>query len=254
MISLSEEGVRRLSIARSITVLTGAGASADSGIPTFRDPGGLWEGIDPMELASRKGFRNDPVRVQSWYASRMAAVRRVEPNACHRAIAELETLVDEVTVITQNIDGLHQRAGSTRVIELHGNLSQVYCVDCGKRTDELRVDVDASAPALCDCGGLLRPNVVWFGEVLPARALQAAFSATKRADVMLSIGTSGEVYPAAGLPAMADEHGAYVIEINTQDTALSDFVDESLFGAAAAVMPELVGLMNRRMAGGVESQ
>lgn len=243
--------IERLASAGNVAVLTGAGASAESGIPTFRDPGGLWSRFNPAELASFEAFRRDPIRVQSWYSARIRAVLESEPNPCHVALAELEALVPSVSVITQNVDGLHKRAGSSNVIELHGNLLDVFCATCGRAAETLDVAPDALEPARCECGGLIRPRVVWFGETLPADAYESAVSATARADVFISIGTSGEVYPAAGLPRLAAEAGAYVLEINVQRTPISGLADEVVLGAAGIVVPQLLSEVRRRSNVGV---
>jgi NAD-dependent deacetylase len=247
MTTFSEEALDRLVRSRRVAVLTGAGASAESGIPTFRDLEGLWSKYDPAELATPSAFQRDPVRVQSWYSARIEAVARAKPNACHTALVALEDLVDRVTVLTQNVDGLHRRAGSKNVVELHGRLTDVYCASCGSRVDTLAIDKDAVEPTRCTCGGLIRPGVVWFGEMLPPAALDAAFEAAVEADVFLSIGTGAEVYPAAALPVVALESGAYVLEINVNRTAVSNQVDELVLGPAATLVPHLVELLTARL-------
>ncbi|QXD14531.1 NAD-dependent deacylase [Rhodocaloribacter litoris] len=234
--------VRRLARARRVAVLTGAGISAESGIATFRDPGGIWEKFSPEELANVRAFLRNPELVQGWYAHRRRLVEQAVPNPGHEALAALERMVPDFTLITQNVDGLHQRAGSRGVVELHGNLTRSYCIDC--RRLATAEDLDALAegvPARCpDCGGLIRPDVVWFGEYLPVAAFEAAEAAARRAEVFLSIGTSAVVYPAAGLPLLAREHGAYVAEVNLTPSAIAGYVDEVVEGAAGAVLPRLV--------------
>ncbi|HUF07762.1 MAG TPA: NAD-dependent deacylase [Rhodothermales bacterium] len=248
MTGFSEQIVERLANASSVTVLTGAGASAESGLPTFRDPDGLWSEFNPVELASYSAFVDNPVRVQSWYSARLRSSNGVSPNPCHLALAELEDLIESVTVVTQNVDGLHQRAGSTRVIEVHGSLHRIYCAACGRDTQELDVAPDASEPARCGCGGLLRPGVVWFGEMLPEQALAAAVEASSDCDVFVAIGTSAEVYPAAALPLHAAKNGATVIEINLGPTPLSAAADEAVFGPAGELTPRLVAQVRARAA------
>lgn len=240
--TFAPELIKRLAQARSVAVLTGAGISAESGVPTFRDPGGLWEQFRPEELANVQAFLRNPDLVQRWYAYRRKLVREVVPNPGHYALVALERMVPDFTLITQNVDNLHQRAGSQRVVELHGNLLRSYCIDCGRPADE--VDLEAAAegkPARCPaCSGLIRPDVVWFGEMLPEEALDQAFAACERAEVFLSIGTSAVVYPAAGLPLEAKRAGAYVAEINLQPSALASEMDVLLLGKAGEVLPALI--------------
>lgn len=241
------ELIERLARARSVAVLTGAGISAESGVPTFRDPGGLWERFRPEELANVQAFLRNPDLVQRWYAYRRKLVREVEPNPGHYALVELERMVPDFALITQNVDNLHRRAGSQRVVELHGNLLRSYCIDCGRPADE--VDLEAAAegkPVRCPaCGGLIRPDVVWFGELLPEEALAEAYAACERAEVFLSVGTSAVVYPAAGLPLEAKRAGAYVAEINLQPSAIADQVDALLLGKAGEILPALVAAVRQ---------
>ena len=238
----SQELVRRLARAGRAAVLTGAGISAESGVPTFRDPEGLWEKFEPQELANAEAFLENTELVQEWYAHRRKLVTETRPNPGHEALADLERIVPAFTVITQNVDNLHQRAGSREVVELHGNLMRSYCMDCGGEANDIDMTALKSGnPAVCeDCGGLIRPDVVWFGEMLPEGAMESAHEAASQADVFLSIGTSAVVYPAAGLPAAAKEQGAYVAEINVKRSALSDAVDEVVLGKAGEVLPQLV--------------
>jgi NAD-dependent deacetylase len=231
--------VNALRQARHIVVLTGAGISAESGIPTFRQAQtGLWARYDPAELATPDAFRANPNLVWEWYAWRRQLVSAAEPNAGHRALAALAGLEPQLTLITQNIDGLHQRAGSERVIELHGNLTRQRCFD-----EDMVVEAEPAStkiPPRCPrCGGLLRPDVVWFGESLPPDAWKAAVSASEQADVFMSIGTSAVVYPAADLPFAAVRRGALLVEIDPESTALSDMADYSLRGPAGLVLPTL---------------
>lgn len=225
-----------------MAVLTGAGVSAESGVPTFRDPDGLWQQMRPEELASMDAFLANPSLVQAWYRHRRETVERVQPNAGHAALARLEQLVEHrggtFLIATQNVDGLHQRAGSRRVVELHGSIHRQFCVACGR---------DASGPPVADtppscsaCGGAIRPGVVWFGESLPAEAWGEAEAAAQRADVFLSVGTSAVVYPAAGLPLLARQAGAYTAEVNPTRSDIADALDEHATGLAGSVLPALV--------------
>lgn len=242
MPEISDTLVRRLIDADTVAVLTGAGISAESGIPTFRDPDGLWEKFDPKELANVEAFLDNPELVQGWYRHRWQLVEEAEPNAGHRALVDLETHVPELGVITQNVDDLHNRAGSNTVIELHGNITHNYCMECERPAEAETVDasIQEGEPARCpECDGLIRPDVVWFGEMLPADAVEQADAFTTRADVFLSIGTSAVVYPAAQLPMDARANGAFVAEINPDTTGITDEVDESIRGPAGDVLPAL---------------
>ena len=250
MPEFSDTLVDRLVRAEHVTVLTGAGISAESGIPTFRDPGGLWEEFDPQELANVEAFLDNPELVQGWYRHRRQVVEDAEPNAGHRALADLEAHGSDVAVVTQNVDDLHHRAGSSTVIELHGNITHNYCMDCERAAAPDTVDaaIQEGTPARCpECGGLIRPDVVWFGEMLPPDAMERADAATHRADVFLSVGTSAVVYPAARLPVAAQEQDAYVAEINPDTTGITDNVDESIRGPAGEVLPDLVNAVAERV-------
>jgi NAD-dependent deacetylase len=243
MSAFSDTLVHRLAQADHAAVLTGAGISAESGIPTFRDADGLWEKFDPQELANVEAFLDNPELVQGWYRHRRQLVEDAEPNAAHRALAELEAQVTTVSVLTQNVDDLHNRAGSSTVIELHGSITRNYCMDCERAADAETVNaaIQEGEPARCPaCEGLIRPDVVWFGERLPPDAMTQADAATERADVFLSVGTSAVVYPAARLPVAAREQGAYVAEVNPDTTGVTDDVDESVRGSAGDVLPALV--------------
>lgn len=230
----------RLRDARRVAVLTGAGASAESGISTFRDTEGLWARFNPEEVATRAAFRRDPKRVWAWYAERRHNVARSRPNAGHLALAELERHVPAFTLVTQNIDGLHRRAGSERVVELHGNIARVKCFD-EDVVVALESEPEAEGPPLCPrCGGYLRPDVVWFGEMLPMEALAEAIHAAQTCDVFLSVGTSGIVEPAASLPFEALRGGATVVEVNPETTPLTPLAHYALQGRAGDVLPALV--------------
>ncbi|MFO1316907.1 MAG: NAD-dependent deacylase [Burkholderiales bacterium] len=230
-----------LRAARFVAVLTGAGVSAESGVPTFRDAQqGLWAQFDPSELATPSAFARNPKRVWDWYAMRREMVGRVAPNPAHVALATLERRVPQFLLATQNVDGLHQRAGSERVVELHGNITRVRCSREG--TVVARWDEGAeNAPPRCpQCGAFLRPDVVWFEELLPPEALAAAEDAARRCDVLIVAGTSAEVYPAAALPNAALRRGARVVEVNPNATPLSAEVHDVLRGPAGVVLPALV--------------
>jgi NAD-dependent deacetylase len=226
--------------ARSVAVLTGAGISAESGVPTFRDAQtGLWARFRPEDLATPEAFRRDPKLVWEWYAWRRETVTRVEPNAGHRALVRLAALVPRFTLVTQNVDGLHQRAGSRDVIELHGNILRNKCF-----AEDVVVERwadDGAVPPRCPrCGAPLRPDVVWFGESLPAAALAAAEQAAAESSVFLSIGTSALVYPAAQLPRSALEAGRTVVEINRDPTPLTPSATFSLRGRSGEILPALL--------------
>jgi len=233
---------RRLRDAARVVFFTGAGVSAESGIPTFRDAQtGLWARYRPEELASPEGFRADPRIVWEWYAWRREKCLAAAPNPAHRAIAELERRLPGVTLITQNVDGLHQRAGSPVPLELHGNLHRLKCFRCEADGGDWPETLD-SLPH-CACGGLLRPAVVWFGENLPAEVLARADEASLQAELFFSIGTSSLVYPAADLPFLAKRRGAFVVEINPQPTPLSRHADLCLHGPAGSVLPQLLAAL-----------
>ncbi len=207
--------VTMLQRAQSVTVLTGAGVSAESGIPTFRDAQtGMWATFNPEELASPDGFRRNPRLVWEWYAWRRELVQQAQPNPGHVALVEMERRVRNFTLITQNVDGLHQRAGSQKVIELHGNIGRVTCSSEGVEVETWDTSTDELPPRCPHCGSYLRPDVVWFGEMLPRHALQAAWDAAEQCDLFLSVGTSGVVEPAASLPRVARQSGADVLVVN----------------------------------------
>lgn len=226
--------------ARRITALTGAGISAESGVPTFREAQtGLWAKYDPTELATSDAFRRNPKLVWEWYEWRRDLVAKARPNPGHMALARMANHVHNFTLITQNVDGLHQRAGSESVIELHGNIHRAKCV----REDTV-VETwknDGQIPPRCPrCGDYLRPDVVWFGEAMPYSEWRAASEAAWRCDLFLCLGTSALVQPAASLPFRALERGAVVIEVNPDDTPLTPHVTHALRGKAGEVLPELV--------------
>lgn len=234
------EVVRALRAAEHVAVLTGAGVSAESGIPTFRDAlTGLWADYRPEDLATAQGFRRDPETVWSWYRMRRLRVAEAVPNPGHLALVTMERTVPRLSLITQNVDGLHEKAGSRDVIELHGNIGRVKCFDCGQAPTRFE---DTEAIGRCEfCGGMLRPDVVWFGEFLPPLALSRAQEAASSCDVFLSIGTSNVVEPAASLPWTAARQGAVVAVINTTDEG-QRFGERihHLTGPSGDVLPALV--------------
>ena len=227
--------------AKMVTALTGAGVSIESGIPPFRGKGGLWEKYDPMEVAHIDSFLQDPVKVWNLLIKDMKdVVDRAQPNDCHKGLAKLEELGKLQTVITQNIDGLHQMAGNTDVIEFHGTFAWQRCMECNTHVETRRVDISAIPPR-CDCGGILRPNVVFFGEMILQEALWRSRQVATDCDVMLVIGTSAVVQPAALMPAVAKESGAKIIEINPERTPLTgDISDYLIKGPAGDVMNRIM--------------
>jgi len=235
----------RLTSDSRITVLTGAGMSAESGIPTFRGQGGVWEKYKADELATPQAFKQNPELVWAWYRHRMDLARSVSPHRGHLALAELERFFPRFTLITQNVDNLHYRAGSSRVLELHGNLFRARC------TGEDRVfpvpETWQGVPLCPECGANLRPDIVWFGEPLPETVMSQAAQASVQADYFLVVGTSALVYPAAGLPLLAKQNRAQVIEVNTEKTPLSEFTIY-LPGKASEILPRLVEAAKARLA------
>ncbi len=238
--NISLELLSFLRKAQRMAVLTGAGVSQESGLSTFRDAQvGLWAQYRPEDLATPEAFARDPKLVWGWYALRREKAQAAAPNPGHFALAEMEKQVPSFTLITQNVDGLHRRAGSVNVLELHGSLQRVKCSVCGERAtawDESCSDV----PPCPRCGGLLRPDVVWFGESLPFAALESAFEAARTCDAFFSVGTSGLVQPAASLAYAARSKGALVVEINAEPTPLTETVDFFLQGKSGEVLPALV--------------
>jgi NAD-dependent deacetylase len=222
-----------------VVALTGAGISAESGVPTFRGEGGLWRNFQPEQLATPEAFHRDPALVWEWYDWRRGLIGSCAPNAAHETLAEMEAALPDFALITQNVDGLHQAAGSCNVLELHGNIWRVRCTGCGKVNEDRRMPLpEIPTPPRCDeCGGLLRPDVVWFGESLSQEVLESALTASARCRLMLVIGTSAVVQPAASLPLVALENGAQLIEVNPAETPLSAHVHEVLRGPAAETLP-----------------
>ena len=240
--------VKIIKNAKHLVILTGAGVSKESGVPTFRDAmDGLWAKYDPQQLATPRAFAQNPKLVWDWYDYRRGLVNNAKPNAGHIALAQLEKLHPKLWIITQNVDNLHEQAGSTRLIRLHGNIAESICYNqCqGGRVvvnkDDFVWDADHTTPPHCPhCGGYLRPNVVWFEEPLPPQAIQSAYDIANRCDVMLIIGTSGMVSPASDLPHLALNNGAALIEVNPDESMITPYVDAHLKGASGVILPVLL--------------
>jgi NAD-dependent deacetylase len=243
--SVPAELVAALKRARHVVALTGSGISAESGVPTFRDAQtGLWAKFSPEELATPEAFARDPAFVWSWYRWRRELVARAQPNPGHYALAEIASLVRRFTLVTQNVDGLHQRAGSRDVIEFHGNILRDRCSrGCSRSEGVVGSPAEGDALPRCACGALLRPDVVWFGEMIPPTALETATAATRDCDVFLSIGTSSLVFPAAGFAQEAQRGGAALVEVNPAATPLSDSADFTLRAQAGVALPQLVAAL-----------
>lgn len=238
--------------AQSVVLLTGAGMSAESGIPTFRDAqNGLWSRFDPEDLATARAYQNDKALVWGWYVWRMAMVRAAQPHAGHQALAELAAIKPGLSIITQNVDDLHERAGSKEIVHLHGSLFASRCFACGRPHEDVHIPPDAAEkpslhlmpPRCTHCGGYVRPGVVWFGERLPELAWRKAERLVAGCDLLVAIGTSGLVFPAASLPGAAKQRGAKVVEINPTRTQLSDEADLSLRCTAGAALSMLVAAL-----------
>jgi NAD-dependent deacetylase len=239
----TEEKVRvlkhRLALCDNVAVLTGAGISAESGVPTFRGDGGLWRQYRATDLATPEAFAQDSKLVWQFYNWRRELLAPLRPNPGHLALAAMEGRFSRFTLITQNIDGLHEISGSRNIIELHGNIWWVRCTGCGAVTEDRRVPLP-ELPACESCGSLLRPHVVWFGESLDPKILDLAYRATESCQLMMVIGTSGMVQPAASMGAAARRHGAFVSEINLEPTPYTGAYDLSILGKAGEVLPKLL--------------
>ena len=228
-----------LAEATNVAVLTGAGISAESGVPTFRGSDGLWREYKPEDLATPEAFARDPKLVWEWYDWRRGIIAKAVPNAAHKALVQLEVRKPGFTLITQNVDGLHDMAGSGKILKLHGDIWRMRCTECSANFPNRRVPLP-KIPPHCACGGMARPGVVWFGEPLPEGMMKEAEHAVASAQVFLVIGTSAVVYPAAGLIPYAKQSGARVIEINTEPTAATAIVDSALEGPAGEILPTLL--------------
>jgi NAD-dependent deacetylase len=229
----------RLAAARAVTVLTGAGISADSGVPTFRGADGLWRTFRAEDLATPEAFERDPRLVWEWYNWRRELIATKKPNPAHETVAAMERWCPRFWLITQNVDGLHRDAGSTKLSEIHGNIWKVRCTACGRIDDNHQVPIPI-LPACAACGELVRPHIVWFGESLAAEDLAKSYEALESCDVLLIVGTSGIVYPAASFAPVAKSAGAFVVEINLDSTPNSGVVDVALQGRAKDIVPLLL--------------
>lgn len=228
-----------LSRTGNLVALTGAGVSQESGLRTFRDTQtGLWAQYKPEDLASPEAFARDPKLVWDWYAWRREAIKGVRPNPGHYALVEFEKQISQFTLITQNVDGLHRMAGNQNLLELHGNIQRVRCAECSTFAESWEDDPD-SVPACEKCGGLLRPDIVWFGESLPRDQLERAVEATRACEVFVSVGTSGVVQPAASLALGAQSNGAVIVEINLEPTPLTPKADYFFQGKSGEILPAL---------------
>ncbi len=222
-----------------VVVLTGAGISAESGVHTFRGEDGLWKKFRPEELATFDAFMANPELVWEWYEYRRKIIEQIKPNPAHLALVEFQNYFEKFDLITQNVDGLHHQAGSRNVVELHGNIKRNKCIKCGTKYETLE-KATQGIPPKCQCGGNIRPDVVWFGEMLPENAINYAFKVSSDCDLFFAVGTSAVVHPAASLPVIAKRSGAYVVEVNIEPTEISGLTDESLIGKAGEIMPLLV--------------
>jgi NAD-dependent deacetylase len=236
---IDSEFEKILKSAKKVAVLTGAGISAESGVPTFRGEEGLWKKFRAEELATVDAFMANPELVWEWYIFRRNLMSDVSPNPGHYALVEMEKHFDSFTLITQNVDGLHRKAGSENILELHGNIQKNKCFECGKPYSG-PIEVEGGGLPICRCGGKIRPDVVWFGELLPAEAINGAFAASNEADLFFSVGTSALVHPAASMPMMAKREGATLVEINLEPTPLSDMADFTFFGKSGEILPLIV--------------
>jgi len=232
---------QKIASCRALTVLTGAGISKESGIPTFRDvQDGLWAKYNPMELATREGFSADPRLVWDWYTYRRDLVNKAEPNPGHIALVRIERRINRFSLVTQNVDGLHLRAGSSNVFELHGNINRNKCFEEDSVVEEWN---ESTVPPKCSCGSYVRPDVVWFGESLPREVISEAFRKSRASDVMMVVGTSGLVQPAAALPFEALEAGAWVVEVNPEPTPLSNHAHLYIAGRSGTILASIADLL-----------
>ena len=233
------EIAEKIKNAECVIALTGAGISTESGIPDFRSKNGLWSRYDMEEYGYIHNLMENPAKVWEMFADMIKNFGNAEPNAAHFALAEMEKMGWLDAIITQNVDSLHSMAGSQKVIELHGNMKQFYCMECGRSYNYERIDMN-SLPPRCDCGGVIRPNVILFGEDLPKDALLKAFYYASKCDVIIVAGTSCMVYPAAELPWMVKNRGGIIIEINEDDTGITHIADYILRGKVGSILPKLL--------------
>ncbi len=225
--------------ARSVAVLTGAGVSAESGVPTFRGKQGLWKQYRPEDLATAQAFDRDPRLVWEWYNWRRSLVAKAQPHAGHYALADLEKRIPNFTLVSQNVDDLHEQAGSRNVLKIHGDIWLMRCIHCGRQHIDPRPSL-SDIPPHCHCGGLLRPGVVWFGEDLPQHVWCKALEAARATELLLVIGTSALVYPAASLVKIAKRAGAHIVEINITETVITSEIDAFLAGPCGELLPKLI--------------
>jgi NAD-dependent deacetylase len=238
VIQIDKSLIDTLSESESIVFFTGAGISSESGIPTFRGKDGIWNKLKPEELANFNAFIRNPEMVWEWYNHRKKIIHEAQPNAAHLTIAEMQNHFGNVVVITQNIDSLHRRAGSKNIYELHGNIERNFCINCKKFYNK-ELDFSKGVPK-CECGGLIRPDVVWFGEYLPEDQFLGGEKTAMSSDVFFVVGTSAIVYPAAGLVYTAKQSGSTIVEINIEETPFSSIADYSYFGKAGEVLPVIL--------------
>ncbi len=243
-LKISEALKNLLQPSTNVAVLTGAGVSAESGVPTFRGKDGLWAKFRPEELANFDAFIANPKLVWEWYNYRRKLMNEVEPNPGHYTLAEWETYFADFALITQNVDSLHRRAGSTKIYELHGNIARNKCADCNAPMD-WEGELDPDNIPRCACGGLIRPDVVWFGELLPAKVIEDAWHKAESCDLFFALGTSSVVQPAASLPLVARRAGAHVVEINPEQTPISDMCDDCFRGPTGEILPQLTQYLSQ---------
>lgn len=246
-VSISPEFIKILKTAKNVVALTGAGISAESGIPTFRDKDGLFTRSNVEDVATPEGFKRNPKLVWEWYSMRRERVKQAQPNPGHIALAKFEEIFPNFTLITQNVDGLHQKAGSKKVIELHGNIMRNKCFANSHPVDVEKLPASSEIPPSCPiCRSPIRPDVVWFGELLDPEILSEAEDATKNADVFFSIGTSSVVYPAAGFITLAKEYGATVVEVNPNETEKSYCADFIFRYPSGKILPLILEALLRQ--------
>ncbi|GAI00629.1 unnamed protein product [marine sediment metagenome] len=240
-----EKVIEILNSSKSLFILTGAGISAESGIPTFRGTDGLWKNYSATDLATPEAFEKNPELVWEWYHWRQGIILKAEPNPAHFAVAELEKKFNNFLLLTQNVDNLHRRAGSKKVLELHGNIFRARCLSCGRIVHhQIEPGKEIINLPKCDCEGLLRPDIVWFGEQIPQDIWQASLEFLSAADTSIICGTSGIVWPAAAIPEMAKKNRAKIIEINLEPTPISSIVDVSILGKAGKILPLIIQTLN----------
>ena len=236
----TEEFIEQLSQAERVVFFTGAGISAESGISTFRGKDGIWNKLKPEELANYDAFLRNPEMVWEWYQYRRKIINESQPNAGHNAIAEFEKYYSDVAVVTQNVDNLHGRAGSKFIYELHGNIERNYCINCKTFYEQDEIKFVNKSPVCKSCSGLVRPDVVWFGEFLPQNVFNDAESKAIHSDICFVVGTSAIVYPAANIPILAKRSGSFLVEVNIEETELTNFADYSLFGPSGKILPQIL--------------